>query len=122
MIEKVRSFRIEHMLERNVLEHSIPQTERIICNRIIYAVDLHRKTIKCVLALKVLTLDIFLRIIREETKICRCDILSFQFNQIFMTVRYLFQPWLNRVNLYYSPSLNVHDDGNKVHLATIIES
>lgn len=45
---KIFSFRIEHVLDNNILQHSSPQIERIICNRIVHAVDLHRRTLKCV--------------------------------------------------------------------------
>ncbi|XP_032675073.1 uncharacterized protein LOC116845929 [Odontomachus brunneus] len=43
---KIVSFRIEHALEKSVLQYSVAQTERIIYCKIIRAVDLHRRAIK----------------------------------------------------------------------------
>ncbi|XP_019889419.2 uncharacterized protein LOC105286048 [Ooceraea biroi] len=43
---KIVSFRIEHALGKNVLQHSTSQVERIICGRIVRAVELHRKILK----------------------------------------------------------------------------
>ncbi|XP_039311518.1 uncharacterized protein LOC120359120 [Solenopsis invicta] len=40
---KIVSFRIVHLLDKNILQRSSLQIDRIICNRIAHAVDLHRK-------------------------------------------------------------------------------
>ncbi|XP_050461857.1 uncharacterized protein LOC126856902 [Cataglyphis hispanica] len=47
---KIVRFRIQHVLGKNMmLKHSNFRSERIICDRIIHAVDLHRRIIKCVM-------------------------------------------------------------------------
>ncbi|XP_070159832.1 uncharacterized protein [Polyergus mexicanus] len=45
---KIVSFRIQHVFGKNMmmLKHSSPRIERIICDRIIHAVDLHRRILK----------------------------------------------------------------------------
>ncbi|XP_019699713.1 uncharacterized protein LOC105189209 [Harpegnathos saltator] len=45
-ILRIVSFRLEHMLEKSGLQYFNVQTERIICDRIIRAVNLHRRALK----------------------------------------------------------------------------
>ncbi|XP_039311289.1 uncharacterized protein LOC120359057 [Solenopsis invicta] len=40
---KIVSFRIAHLLDKNISQRSSLQIDRIICNKIAHAVDLHRK-------------------------------------------------------------------------------
>lgn len=49
IIKEIRSFRIQHVLGKDImLKHSGPQIEQIIRDRIIRAIDLHRRVLKCV--------------------------------------------------------------------------
>ncbi|XP_011864041.1 PREDICTED: uncharacterized protein LOC105559964 isoform X3 [Vollenhovia emeryi] len=45
---KIVCYRMEHVLNENMLQHSNPRIERIICNRIIHAVNLHKRALKFV--------------------------------------------------------------------------
>ncbi|XP_011864040.1 PREDICTED: uncharacterized protein LOC105559964 isoform X2 [Vollenhovia emeryi] len=42
---KIVCYRMEHVLNENMLQHSNPRIERIICNRIIHAVNLHKRAL-----------------------------------------------------------------------------